>query len=92
MKQQIFIIVLFTFILHTAAKIKQDELLLPEKSQKRFQHDMLNTHNLLRKQHGVLPLILDDKISETAQSYAEYLANEDSKLVHSDHKSVLGEN
>ncbi len=58
MKQQIFIIFIFTFILHTGAKLKQDDVLLPEKSQKKFQYDMLNTHNLLRKHHGTMKLLI----------------------------------
>ncbi len=67
MKQQIFIIFIFTFILHTGAKLKQDDVLLPEKSQKKFQYDMLNTHNLLRKHHGTMKLLIIILINQIFQ-------------------------
>jgi hypothetical protein len=112
MKQQIFITFLFTLILHTSAKLRDDHslfckfldnpfirryfpdnyqsverryILKPEKLQRNFQHAMLNAHNILCKKHCVPPLSLDDK-------YAEYLAKQESKLIHSDQKGLLGEN
>jgi uncharacterized protein YkwD len=72
--------------------IEQRDILIWEKIQQNFQYDMLNAHNILRKQHCVPPLILDDKISENAQAYAEYLAKQDNRLIHSDRKGLLGEN
>ena len=57
-----------------------------------FQKDMLNIHNRLRKLHCVPSLILDDKLNINAQAYAEELAQQDSKLIHSDRKGLLGEN
>jgi uncharacterized protein YkwD len=89
MKQQIYIILIFPLVLQTSATLNDFFTLL---IQKKFQYDMLNTHNILRKQHCASPLILDDRISEKAQAYAEYLANRDSSLVHSDRKGLLGEN
>jgi uncharacterized protein YkwD len=65
---------------------------ISENSRRNFQHDMLNTHNMLRKQHCAPPLILDETISANAQAYVEYLANQDSRLVHSDRRGLLGEN
>jgi len=109
MKQQIFIIFIFTLILHTSGKLTNNDDLscksfenpfarryLPDNyqpiEQRNFQYDMLNAHNILRKQHCVPPLILDDKISENAQIYAEYLVKQDSKVIHSNKKNLLGEN
>ena len=66
--------------------------LKPEEIQRKFQNQILNNHNILRKRHCVSPLILDDKINENAQAYAEYLAKQDGRLVHSDRKGLLGEN
>lgn len=58
----------------------------------KFQNDMLNAHNILRKKHCVPALILDGTISENAQAYAEYLAKHDSRLIHCERKNLSGEN
>jgi uncharacterized protein YkwD len=109
MNQQVFIIFIFTLILHTSAKLTKNDDLSCQSienpftrryssdnyqpiEQRKFQYDMLNTHNILRKRHCVPPLILDDKISKNAQAYAEYLAKQDSKIIHSNKKDLLGEN
>jgi uncharacterized protein YkwD len=44
-------------------------------AQTKFQQEALVRHNILRARNCALPLQLDDKLSETAQAYAEYLAN-----------------
>ena len=62
-------------------------------AQRKFQDDALKTHNLLRARHCVPPLVLDDDINRRAQAYAEQLASNDSKLIHStDRGGLLGEN
>jgi uncharacterized protein YkwD len=42
---------------------------------------MLNAHNVVRKQHGVAPLTLDDKMNNYAQEWADGLAKSN-KLQH----------
>jgi uncharacterized protein YkwD len=62
-------------------------------AQEKFQNDALDTHNILRAQHCVPLLTLDDTINTRAQAYAEYLASNDSTLIHStDRNGQLGEN
>ncbi len=59
-------------------------------AQRSFQQQMLDAHNTHRTNHGVPPLELDDELNQSAQAYAEKLADMN-KLVHSGTKG-LGEN
>jgi uncharacterized protein YkwD len=52
------------------------------KTQHQFQDLMLKAHNQCRACHCVSPLQLDDDINQSAQDYAEYLAQID-QMVHS---------
>jgi len=62
-------------------------------AQLKFQNDSLETHNILRALHCVPPLILDDEINMRAQAYADYLATNDSRLIHSHGRhGLFGEN
>jgi uncharacterized protein YkwD len=61
--------------------------------QRQIQKEVLNTHNTLRAQHCSPPLVLDDEINIHAQVYANILAVNESKLVHStNRKGRFGEN
>ena len=61
--------------------------------QRKFQQVALETHNILRAHHCAQPLELDDEINVRAQAYAEVLASNDSRLIHStDRKGHFGEN
>jgi uncharacterized protein YkwD len=59
-------------------------------AQRKFQKQMLNAHNRYRTRHCVSSLQLDDSISQSAQNYAQYLANIN-QMVHS-YTEGLGEN
>ncbi|CAF1460880.1 unnamed protein product [Adineta steineri] len=59
--------------------------------QKACQMGALELHNSLRARHGVPALTLDDSISNSAQAYAEYLANS-GRFEHSSDRDGLGEN
>jgi uncharacterized protein YkwD len=58
--------------------------------QRKFQREMLNAHNSYRSRHCARSLRLDDKLSRSAQNYAQRLANMNT-MVHSGIKG-LGEN
>lgn len=61
--------------------------------QRKFQQDALETHNILRARHCSPPLVLDDEINVRSQIYAEILASNDSRLIHStDRMGLFGEN
>ena len=51
----------------------------------------LKLHNNLRKVHEALPLILDAKMSVSAENYAKYLAEND-KFEHAKDRGGDGEN
>ncbi|CAF1298782.1 unnamed protein product [Adineta steineri] len=59
-------------------------------AQKKFQREMLDAHNTNRSHHCTKSLQLDDRLSRSAQDYAQRLANLN-KMVHSGTKG-LGEN
>ncbi|CAF2690742.1 unnamed protein product [Rotaria sp. Silwood2] len=52
---------------------------------------MLQAHNNYRVQHCVPRLVLNDDLSRSAQSYAEYLVKSGT-LAHSDNRNDIGEN
>jgi hypothetical protein len=58
--------------------------------QRQYQQYTLAAHNRYRARHCVSPLQLDDSISQSAQNYAQHLANIN-QMVHSG-TSGLGEN
>jgi uncharacterized protein YkwD len=58
-------------------------------AQIQFQQETVQAHNKLRALHCAPALRLDDKLSQTAQAYAEYLATQN-KFEHS--KNGYGEN
>ena len=58
--------------------------------QRKFQREMLQAHNAHRKRHCASPLRLDDRLSRSAQNYAQRLATIKT-MVHSGTKG-LGEN
>jgi uncharacterized protein YkwD len=58
-------------------------------AQIKFQQESLQAHNQLRARNCAPPLQLDDKLSQTAQAYAEYLASQN-KFQHSN--NGYGEN
>lgn len=62
------------------------------KIQENFRQEMLNTHNYLRQLHRVPPLILDEQLTENAQAHADYLAQQDIRLMPSNRRNRLGEN
>lgn len=70
--------------------LKQRSLSSFTKEQLKFQQQMLNAHNTYRGRHCVPPLELNNKLSVSAQNYAEYLAQVH-RMEHSDNED-LGEN
>jgi hypothetical protein len=61
--------------------------------ERHFQQTALLAHNSLRATHCAPPLVLDDEISARSRAYAEVLASNDSRLIHStDRHGLLGEN
>ncbi len=59
-------------------------------AQRNFQRQVLHAHNTYRLRHCVRSLRLDDRLSRSAQNYAQRLANMNT-MVHSGIKG-LGEN
>jgi len=59
-------------------------------AQRKFQKQMLDAHNRYRTRHCASSLRLDDSISQSAQNYAQHLANIN-QMVHSN-TDGLGEN
>ncbi len=59
-------------------------------AQRQFQQDTLDAHNSYRLLHCVPPLTLDDTISQSAQIYADHLAQINT-MVHSGNQTY-GEN
>jgi uncharacterized protein YkwD len=65
---------------------KEDE----EPPRSKFLTDALKAHNKYRKMHGVEDLVLDDKLCNVAQGWANHLAQRDSSIAHNN--SGYGEN
>jgi uncharacterized protein YkwD len=81
------------YLLEKYLSFKDREIPIFTEDQRKFQNESLATHNILRARHCVPPLILDDNINAKAQAYAEYLASNDSGLIHSTNRGgLLGEN
>ncbi|UJR21893.1 hypothetical protein I4U23_024965 [Adineta vaga] len=59
-------------------------------AQRKFQREVLNAHNIYRSRHCASSLRIDDRLSRSAQNYAQRLANMNT-MVHSGMKGV-GEN
>lgn len=81
------------YLLEKYLNVKHRDTPTFTETQRKFQDEALKTHNLFRVRHCVQPLVLDDDINVRAQAYAEKLASNDSKLIHStDRGGRLGEN
>ena len=81
------------YLLHKYHAFKQREVTEDQKQIREFQQEALESHNILRAQHCSPPLVLDEEINVRAQIYANILASNDSKLIHStDRLGRFGEN
>ena len=81
------------YLLHKYRSFKQRDSFQPDEDPETFQQTALKAHNDLRAQHCSPALEIDEEINKRAQIYADILASNDSKLIHSsDRMGRFGEN
>jgi uncharacterized protein YkwD len=93
--QHIVVVLLFAVLTNSFSVINNIELLSRQArnftvAQRDFQRQVLSAHNTYRSRHCARPLRLDDRLSRSAQNYAQRLATINT-MVHSGIKG-LGEN